>query len=190
MTEKALALQKLIHQLQLAYSGERAAALAYRGHWRSLRDVETRDRIRQIEEEEWHHRALVGRMLKELGKKPRLFRELRAFLIGRVLGLLCHVSGRFLPMYGAGKLERKNVKEYEVAARHAVDSGHPEYVDCLLLMAEVEWDHEKFFRAQVEGHSWLSMFPLWPPLPPKEQIRTPLSSDKSAAILTEGFSLT
>lgn len=31
---------KLVKILQLAYSGERAAAYAYRGHWKSVTDLE------------------------------------------------------------------------------------------------------------------------------------------------------
>src|SRR2546421_336068 len=54
---------KLIALLQLAYSGERAAAYAYRGHWHSVNDQDERDSIRGVEEDEWRHRQLVGRML-------------------------------------------------------------------------------------------------------------------------------
>ncbi len=39
--------------------------------------------------------------------------------IGTVIGILCRVGGWFVPMYGAGMLERPNIAEYEVAARHA-----------------------------------------------------------------------
>jgi hypothetical protein len=74
-------------------------------------------------------------------------------------------------MYGAGRLERGNIVEYEVAARHAVACGHGEMVDCLLAMAEVEWEHEQYFRAKVAGHPLLRLFPLWPPPPPKSAIR-------------------
>jgi len=162
---------RLIAELQHAYSGELAAGHAYRGHWRSVRDAGERERIRTIEDEEWHHRRLVGEMLEGLGSGPRPLRELVFLLIGRTLGLLCHVVGWFLPMYGAGKLERRNVGEYEDAARYALGCGHPELVDCLLTMAEVEWEHEHYFRAKVEGHPWTRLFPLWPPLPAKEAIR-------------------
>jgi hypothetical protein len=41
----------LIHQLQRAYSGELAAALAYRGHRRATPEGEDRARIRAIEED-------------------------------------------------------------------------------------------------------------------------------------------
>src|SRR5262245_64864919 len=100
----------LVAILRLAYSGELAAALAYRGHSKSVSDAEDRRRIRQIEEEEWHHRGLVGDMLLALGESPGNLREVRAWLIGRTLGLLCHVSGWLAPMYGAGKLESRNVR--------------------------------------------------------------------------------
>src|SRR5262252_987128 len=94
-------LSSLISLLQLAFSGERAAGYAYRGHWRSVSQTEERDRIALIEKEEWHHRLLVGDMLLELGASPSRIRELRATIIGRTLGWLCHLSGWLLPMYGA-----------------------------------------------------------------------------------------
>lgn len=164
-------LDELIKILRLAYSGELAAAYAYRGHWRSLKDEAGRTRIRQIEEEELHHRQLVGRMLEQVGAKPNRAREFRAAVIGRTLGAMCHVTGWLLPMYGAGKLESRNINEYEAAARHASRSGRAEFVDCLLAMAEVEWEHEKYFRACVESHRLGAWIPLWPEPAPKESIR-------------------
>jgi demethoxyubiquinone hydroxylase (CLK1/Coq7/Cat5 family) len=73
--------RKLIALLQLAYSAERAAAYAYRGHWHSVASEEERARIRQIEDEEWHHRELVGGMLERLGSAPNRQRELRSLLV-------------------------------------------------------------------------------------------------------------
>ena len=63
--------EKLIEILQLAYSGELAAAYAYRGHWHSVSDEDERARIKTIEEEEWHHRRLVGEMLAGFHAGPR-----------------------------------------------------------------------------------------------------------------------
>lgn len=163
--------ESLVAILQHAYSGERAAAFAYRGHWRSVPDEPDRARIRQIEDEEWHHRILVGEMLSALGRGPNRLREARAWMIGRVLGALCHVAGWLAPMYGAGKLESGNIGEYEIAARHAAACGHPEFVDCLLTMAEVEWDHEKYFRSCVLRHRLGGRIPIWPEPPPREDIR-------------------
>lgn len=171
--------ESLIAILRLAYSGERAAGFAYRGHWHSVRNAEERDRIRRIEEDEWHHRGLVGDMLKALGTRPGRARELRALLVGRVLGLLCHAAGWFAPMYGAGRLERRNVGEYEEAARHARDCGREELVDCLLTMAEVEWDHEAYFRERVLSHPLHRFIRMWEPLPPRESIRTVFAAEPS-----------
>lgn len=163
--------QKLIAILQLAYSGELAAAYAYRGHWHSVRREDEREAIRAIEEDEWRHRRFVGEMLAGLGSGPNNFREVRATIIGRTLGLLCQVSGWLAPMYGAGKLESRNVREYETAARFARDCGQLDLIDCLLEMAAVEWDHERYFRSCVLKHALGRRLPLWPQPPPKETIR-------------------
>ncbi|MEP6637514.1 MAG: ferritin-like domain-containing protein [Acidobacteriota bacterium] len=169
--------ESLIALLQLAYSGELAAAYAYRGHWHSVTNPEERLRIEKIENEEWHHRNLVGEMLTELNAQPRQLREIRAAIIGRTLGVLCHVIGWLAPMYGAGKLESRNIREYETAARLARDSGKQEFVDCLLIMAEVEWDHENYFRERVLSHRWSERLRLWPQPPPLESIRSDYAKD-------------
>ena len=167
----------LIRTLQLAYSGELAAAYAYRGHWHSVRDKSERERIHQIEEEEWHHRELVGEILKKLKALPDSKRERRANLIRRSLQFLCHISGWLLPMYMAGRLESRNIREYETAARQATHSGHPEFIDCLLTMAEVEWEHEKYFRDCVLTHWIGSRLRLWPVPPQKEHIRSSFAQE-------------
>jgi rubrerythrin len=173
----------LVALLQLAYSGERAAAYAYRGHWHSVSDPAEKDRIKQIEAEEWDHRRLVGEMLQSFGAGPNKWRELRATLIGRVLGIGCHMIGWFAPMYGAGKLESRNIVEYETAAKFARDCGRDDLIECLLEMAEVEWEHEHYFRRRVENHKWLKYFALWPAPPPKESIRTSFITSANSASL-------
>lgn len=176
---KAGSYKKLVALLQLAYSAELAAAYAYRGHWHSVSDAGERARILQIENEEWHHRQLVGEILEKLGEHPSRQREVRSWIIGKVLAFLCHVMGWFAPMYGAGRLESGNVREYEMAARHARDCGHEEFVDCLLTMAEVEWEHEYYFRSRVLLHSLGRRLTLWPSPPPKETIRESYSREAS-----------
>src|SRR5262249_33025394 len=171
---------KLIALLQLAYSGELAAARAYHGHWHSVSRTDERERIQTIEQEEWHHRDLVGKMLSALGSGPNPKREFRAAIIGQALAGLCHIVGWLLPMYAAGRLESRNIREYEAAARFAIGSGHPEWVDCLLTMAEVEWEHEKYFRERVLTHHWANRIRLWPAPPDKAKIRTSFFNAESA----------
>ena len=170
--------QKLILLLQLAYSGELAAAYAYRGHWNSVSNPNEKIAIRNIEDDEWRHRGFVGEMLAGLDATPNRWREVRATIIGRVLGALCHVMGWLAPMYGAGRLESRNIKEYETAARYARDCGRNDLIDCLLEMAEVEWEHELYFRTRVTEHALGRRLPLWPEPPAREMIR--LSFDREA----------
>jgi len=148
--------QNLIRILQNAYSGERAAAYAYRGHWRSLgKSAAERERIREIEEEEWTHRREVGKWLEVLEAKPRRFKEAMLWTIGRSLGAACHVSGWFFPMYFAGRLESGNVKEYEDAAAFAKELEMSQCFDELMEMARVEQEHEDFFRSVIAKHRLL-----------------------------------
>jgi rubrerythrin len=144
--------RRLARLLVAAYSGEQAAALAYRGHWRSVSDADERVRIRQIEDDEWRHRLILARVLGRLGAAPSPLKELRTLLLGRALGALCHAAGWLLPMYAAGLLERSNVCNYDEAAGLAGEAGLPELVDELREMAAVERDHERFFRDKAAAH--------------------------------------
>ena len=168
--------------LRKAFSGELAAAYAYRGQWRSLNRGGDQDRVRAIEEEEWHHRRLVGAMLSQLGASASRWRESRSWLFGRTIGASCHVTGWLISMYGAGRLESGNIAEYETAARLAWQCGRQEWVECLLTMAEVEWDHEAFFRARVLSHRWGSKLPLWNAPAPRENIRESFDRECEPAV--------
>lgn len=160
-TSRARARRELIDLLRLAHAGELAAALAYRGHWRSLRKESERREVRTIEREELAHRDEVGAMLTSLGGRPSREREGRMRVLGTVIGMLCNVGGWLAPMYGAGRLESSNVREYEDAARFALVCGRADLAPSLLGMAEAEWDHERYFRSKVESH-WLGKrLPLW-----------------------------
>ena len=87
--------------------------------------------------------------------------------------------GWLAPMYGAGRLERRNIKEYEDAARFARDGGHSDLVDCLLEMAEVEWDHELYFRERVLEHTIGRRLPIWSQPPARQMIRESFAREAS-----------
>jgi hypothetical protein len=74
-------------------------------------------------------------------------------------------------MYGAGLLESRNIKEYEEAAEYVLAAGYVELLDDLLTMAEVEWEHEKFFREKCSSHFLYHWFPKWPTPPARDTIR-------------------
>jgi rubrerythrin len=163
----------LIRLLRAAHAGERAAALAYVGHARSVRDPAERDAISRIGAEEVAHRARVGEMLSELGGTPSPVRELIFTGIGRTLSLFCHVTGWYCPMYGAGWIERRNIQEYVDASVFATQAGRTDLAAELLTMAEVEWDHEQWFRAKVLGHWLRRVLPVWRAPPPRDQLANP-----------------
>lgn len=149
--------QQLIRLLQAAYSGEMAAAYAYRGHWKSLKSSAEKVCVRRIEMEEWVHREKVGRILNDLQAGPLRLREIRMLATGRTIGMLCHLTGWFLPMYFAGRLESRNVCEYEAAAVHARHLGLTEFEAELRMMAMVEKEHELFFMNTIASHRLLPL---------------------------------
>jgi demethoxyubiquinone hydroxylase (CLK1/Coq7/Cat5 family) len=156
----------LIHVLQMAYSGEKAAGLAYNAHWKSLKSPQERASIQRIEQEEWDHRQIVGAMLKEINAKPQVWREWMMAAIGRTVGFSCYVIGWFLPMYFAGRLEHSNVKEYDVAADHAEQIGRDEFAAELRRLSLVELQHEQFFYETICGQPlgpYLRMIFGWGP---------------------------
>lgn len=150
MKEKAR--KGLIHILQNAHAGELAAGYAYRGHWKSVKNPEQKEQIKEIEAEEWHHRQCVRNWLARLEAKPRKFREAVFWIIGRSLGLTCYISGWFFPMYFAGRLESQNVQEYVDAADFAKQLGLDDCVAELMEMSATEQKHEDFFKEIVKGH--------------------------------------
>src|SRR4029453_8250711 len=81
--------QRFMCLLQLAYSGELGAALAYAGHAASVRDPEERRRISTIGAEELDHRARVGRLLGALASRPDPLLELRNRCVGLSIAAFC-----------------------------------------------------------------------------------------------------
>lgn len=167
------ATNRLIGILRAAHAGERAASLAYVGHAHSVRSPQERDDISRIGAEEVAHRARVREMLNELGGSPSPVRELVFTTIGRTLSLLCHVTGWYCPMYGAGWIERRNIQEYVDAADWATRAGRLDLADELLEMARVEWDHEAYFRAKVATHPLRHVIRIWNAPRPREQLGQP-----------------
>jgi demethoxyubiquinone hydroxylase (CLK1/Coq7/Cat5 family) len=149
--------RELIRILQLAYSGELAAGLAYRGHWKSVKRRAESEMIQRIELEEWAHRKRVGEMLLVLGSRPVRWREVRMWVTGQIIGAACHLIGWFLPMYFAGRLESRNWKEYETAASCARNLRMLDFETELLTMSAVEFQHEVFFAEMVVGNRFLTV---------------------------------
>ena len=149
----------LVDLLRRAYSGERAAAFAYIGHAGSLRRRETeREAVRQIEEDEWEHRRQVRRLMDQYGVAPSHWYELKFYFIGKVVGLSCHVIGRFMPYFFAGKLESGNVCEYFIMMHRFHELGITDHDEVLHEMGVKEKEHEVFFQKMIKDEKWLPWF--------------------------------
>ncbi|CAN5738431.1 hypothetical protein BH20ACI4_BH20ACI4_06640 [soil metagenome] len=150
--------EKLIRLLQKAYSGELAAALAYNGHWKSLKDETEIRIIKKIELDEWQHRTRIGEMLSELDARPLFFREKVFYLIGRTIGFICHFCGDFMAAFFAGILESKNVQQYGLALQYAEEIGLEWYFDDFNEMEIAEAEHEFVLREMIKTHRFFPLF--------------------------------
>ena len=148
----------LVELLQKAYSGEKAAAFAYIGHARSLRDPAAKAAVRQIELDEWAHRENVRGMMERHGVPVSRWLEVKMHVIGRVISASCHVIGRFMPFFFAGKLESGNVCEYFVMMRHFHSLGIREHDAMLYEMGMKEKEHEVYFLEQIRASGLLPLF--------------------------------
>ena len=167
--------EQLTFLLQLAYSGELAATRAYLGHRHSLSspsEQAERAELGKIIRDEVRHRHCLLDMLTGLGAAPDPARDRKMDRVGRFISAFCHVGGWFFPMYGAGRLEAQNIREYELAARLAHIVPLRDLVGPILEMAEVEWDHELYFRTQAMSHGLWRVMPKWPAPPPRAEIRS------------------
>jgi hypothetical protein len=153
-----LAHPALVDLLQRAYSAEMAAANAYIGHAHSLKNRAAKDAVRQIEIDEWNHRAHVLTIMRQYGVPVSRWYEIWYFLVGHVIAGSCHVIGWFMPYFFAGKLESGNVCEYIVMMRYFHELGIHEHDDCLYEMGLKEKEHEVYFLSQIRPSPLLPYF--------------------------------
>ncbi|MBP6506297.1 MAG: ferritin-like domain-containing protein [Opitutaceae bacterium] len=153
-----LAHPQLVDSLRKAYSAERAASLAYIGHAASLRDPAERAAVRQIEQDEWDHRRQVRAIMDRYAIPVSRWLEFKYLCIGKVIGWSCHVIGRFMPYFFAGKLESGNVCEYFVMIHYFHALGITEHDQILYEMGLKEKEHEVHFLHVIKDAAWLPWF--------------------------------
>jgi hypothetical protein len=102
----------LIDLMQRACSAEKAAAFAYEGHAGSVKNVDEKKAIHQIEIDEWNHRKEILDLMKEYDVPISKNYEFRFHVVGKIISASCYVIGWFMPFYFAGRLESGNVCEY------------------------------------------------------------------------------
>ena len=148
----------LVELLQRAYSAERAAALAYVGHANSLNDPAAISAVHQIERDEWNHRQNVLNLLERYRIPVSRYYEVKFLVIGRIIGMSCHVIGWFMPFFFAGRLESGNVCEYFVMMHYFHQLGIRTHDVLLYEMGIKEKEHEVYFLNQIRNSRWLPVF--------------------------------
>jgi len=93
-------------------------------------------------------RMLTGPLVRP----PRRGAISRPSSLASHLGLLCPRTGWLAPR-GAGRLESRNVGEYDTCRAPCRGLRPRDLVDCLLTMAEVSVAHEHYFRRPVPYHA-------------------------------------
>ena len=148
----------LIELLQKAYSGEKAAAFAYQGHAGSVKSADEKSAIRQIEIDEWNHRAEVLAMMQQYSVPVSKWQEAKSHVIGRVISASCYVIGWFMPFYFAGNLESGNVCEYVRMKRLFNALNITEHDVVLYEMSLKEKEHEVYFYESIKNSKLLPFF--------------------------------
>ena len=150
--------KKLVNLLQRAYSAEKAAAFAYRGHAGSVKDINQKNAIKQIELDEWGHRVHVLKIMRQYEIPISEYYELRFHIAGKVISFSCYIIGWFMPFYFAGRLESGNVCEYFRMMHYFHELGITEHDDILYQMGMKEKEHEIYFLGKIKSNKLLPLF--------------------------------
>lgn len=158
--EKDLVLKhyKLVDLLQQAYSAERAAAFAYQGHAGSVKDINEKSAIKQIEIDEWNHRKEVLQIMQQYNVPVSNFYEIKYYIIGKIISFSCYIIGWFMPYYFAGRLESGNVCEYFRMMKYFHELAITEHNEILYEMGIKEKEHEVYFLGKIKNKKLLPFF--------------------------------
>lgn len=149
---------QLVDLIQMAYSAEKAAAFAYIGHAASVKNKEEKVAIKQIEIDEWNHRAEVMLLMKEYDIPVSKWYEFKFHVIGKLISGSCFVIGWFMPFYFAGRLESGNVCEYFRMKHYFNSLGIKKHDVVLYEMGIKEKEHEVYFLEQIKDSKLLPFF--------------------------------
>jgi rubrerythrin len=149
---------KLVDLIQQAYSAEKAAAFAYIGHAASVKNTEEKIAIKQIEIDEWNHRAEMLQLMKHYHISISKWYEFKFYVIGKIISASCFVIGWFMPFYFAGRLESGNVCEYFRMKQYFNSLGIKEHDTILYEMGMKEKEHEVYFLSKIKNNKLLPFF--------------------------------
>lgn len=149
---------QLVKLLQQAYSAERAASFAYQGHAGSVKNKQEKNTIKQIETDEWNHRAEVLKIMQQYNIPVSTWYEIKFYIIGKIISFSCYIIGWFMPYYFAGRLESGNVCEYFRMMKYFHEIGITTQNTILFEMGIKEKEHEIYFLNSIENKKLLPFF--------------------------------
>ena len=149
---------KLIDLLQRAYSAEKAAAFAYQGHARSVKEKTEKQAIHQIELDEWNHRKEVLLIMKTYDIPISKYYEIYYHIVGKIICYACYVIGWFMPYFFAGRLESGNVCEYFRMMQYFHEINILDHNQVLFEMGIKEKEHEVYFLGKIKNKKMLPIF--------------------------------
>ena len=114
--------------------------------------------IKQIEIDEWNHRAEVLLLMKEYNIPISKWYEIKFHVIGKLISGSCFVIGWFMPFYFAGRLESGNVCEYFRMKQYFNSLGITKHDLVLYEMGIKEKEHEVYFLNQIKENKLLPFF--------------------------------
>ncbi len=156
--ESTLNHKALVDLLRKAYSAEKAAAFAYQGHAGSVKDLDEKKAIKQIETDEWNHRKEVLQIMKRYNILPSRWYEFKFHVIGKIISWSCYIIGWFMPFYFAGRLESGNVCEYFRMMQYFHELDIVEFNEILYEMGIKEKEHEIYFLGKIKNKKLLPFF--------------------------------
>ena len=100
-------------------------------------------------------------MLMGLGGRPDPLLELRNRCLGNSIAAFCHVGGWFMPMYGAGWIERRNIEEYDPAAAWPGYAAPRRTSTTCWIWARSSGTTSSYFRLKAASHRLARVLPIW-----------------------------
>ena len=149
---------QLVKLLQQAYSAERAASFAYQGHAGSVKNKQEKIAIKQLEIDEWNHRAEVLKIMQQYNIPVSTWYEIKFYVIGKIISFSCYIIGWFMPYYFAGRLESGNVCEYFRMMQYFHEIGITTHNTILFEMGIKEKEHEIYFLSSIKNKKLLPFF--------------------------------
>lgn len=142
-------MNKLIWLLKLSHGIEIGAINAYLGHVESLKNESVQKEILMIASEEVRHKRQVAEFLEILNSAPSPLINRIFSIVGHCMGFLCHYTGYYIPMLGAGLIETMGVVNYEIVAKEAFKQNQNRIGTILLEMAATELEHKNYFKRKA-----------------------------------------